>query len=69
MARRWQKAVWAVLAGAALGVAGCTDSEPMYGAPVDVSSDEDVDGDEAQDSVDVLPEFPDAVYYGPPADT
>jgi len=63
---RIQKILWSILCGAALGVAGCgDDSQPEYGAPVDVSADDDVDGDEVQDAVDVTGEDPGAQYYGP----
>ena len=63
--RKWEKMIWAILCGAALGVSGCgEDGQPEYGAPIDTSTDNpaDVSDDAAEDVVD--DEMP-AGAYGP----
>ena len=77
--RRWEKVFWALVAGAALGSAGCSTSEPLYGAPVDTTTDEESDpaaeaaDDPVEDALeDVIEDVNDdempATEYGPPPD-
>ena len=67
MASRFQKVIWSILCGTALGLgpAGCYDSghQTAYGPPPDAEEDSD-DGDVA-DATDVLEEEPIMTAYGP----
>jgi len=70
MAKRWQKAVWALMCGGALGLWACDDTG---NPPHDAAIDEHVDAvDDAVDAaVDVEPELeedPGMTYYGPAPD-
>jgi hypothetical protein len=72
MATRLQKILWSVLAGAALGLAGCGDDDgTAYGPPPDTSADEGSDpaAEVADDpAVDPTEEEPMSTDYGPVAD-
>ena len=64
MARRWQKVVWAVMCGSALGLTACGDSGDP---PGDAAAEQETDTTE----VDVGPELeedPGMTYYGPAPD-
>ena len=65
MATRFERLLWSVLCGAALGIAGCGDDDgTAYGPPPDTSADsaEDVGDDAAADPNEEEPYMTD---YGP----
>ena len=67
MARRWQKAVWALMCGSALGLSACGDSGDP---PGDAIAEQETPTD-AADEVDAGPDLeedPGMTYYGPAPD-
>jgi len=66
MASRLEKLFWSVLAGAAIGLAGCNASEPPEDADADVTDPMDSDGLDGIE--DIPPETGMEPVYGDPAD-
>lgn len=70
MATRFQKILWSLLCGTALGMGACGEgTEPLYGAPeygppMDTATDEEADVEDG--GVDPEEEEPTMTDYGPP---
>jgi hypothetical protein len=50
--RKWHKVFWALVAGTALGAAGCFTA--AYGVPEDFSTDDQEDGTDVADGEEVV---------------